>query len=338
MSTILVTGGTGFLGQHLVHHLVESGDKVRVLARTRSRPLERLDVEWIEGSILDRDAVRKALGGCERVIHAAGLVSRDADHARQMYQVHVDGTRLLCEVACELGVDRLVVVSSSGTIGVSTSPEPVPDESAPYPIEIVGRWPYYLSKIYQEQVALSFHRERSLPVIVVNPSLLLGPGDDRLSSTRDVLRFLSRQIPSLPPGGVNFVDARDAAIAIRVALEKGKIGQRYLLGGPNWTVAEFFTRLERCSKVDAPVLRLPKTATIWGARLMERVYAWRDADPPVDAVSVELATHYWYVDSSKARRELGFSPREPGETLADTVRYVREHFVKSKPARVDARA
>ncbi len=148
---VLVTGGTGFLGLHLARHLIESGDRVRVLARSRpSEPAFRIDardIEWVEGSVLDRDAVRKALGGCEKVYHLAGLVSRDASHARQMYEVHVDGTRNLCEAACELGIDRMVLASSSGTIGVSTTPDPIPDETAPYPVERVGRWPYYLSKI-----------------------------------------------------------------------------------------------------------------------------------------------------------------------------------------------
>ena len=326
---ILVTGGTGFLGQHLVRHLVEAGDHVRVLSRTPSRDLERLEVEWVEGSVLDREALRKALAGCDQVYHLAGLVSRNPDHARAMYQVHVDGTRTLCEVACEIGVDRVALASSSGTIGVSTDAEPIPDEAAPYPIERVGRWPYYLSKIYQEQVALSFYRERSLPLVIVNPSLLLGPGDDRLSSTRDVLRFLRKQIPTVPRGGMNFVDARDVAVAMRTAMERGRLGERYLLGGPNWTVAEFFARLERCSKVEAPIVRVPKSVAILGARMMERLYAWRDAEAPVDVMSVEMSEHFWYVDSSKARRELGFSPREPGETLADTVRYLRDHFIKS---------
>jgi len=276
--------------------------------------------------------VRKALEGCDRVYHAAGFVSRDPEHARQMYQVHVDGTRVLCEAACEVGVDRVVLASSSGTIGVSDDPERIPDESAAYPVERVGRWPYYLSKIYQEQAALSFHREKSLPLVIVNPSLLLGPGDDRLSSTGDVLRFLRRQIPSVPSGGINFVDVRDAVVAMRVAMEKGHLGERYLLGGPNWTMAEFFARLERCSKVEAPLLKLPRSATMFGARVLEKLYALRDAEPPVDTVSVDMAQSYWYVDSAKAKRELGFSPREPGETLADTIRYLREHFIKARPA------
>jgi dihydroflavonol-4-reductase len=338
MSAVLVTGGTGFLGLHLVHHLLDAGDTVRVLAREPSRSLERLEVECIQGSILDREIVHKAMTGCDRVYHAAGLVSRDPEHARQMYQVHVDGTRVLCEVACEVGVDRVVVASSSGTIGVSENAEPIPDENAPYPVEQVGRWPYYLSKIYQEQVALSFHREKSLPLVIVNPSLLLGPGDDRLSSTSDVLKFLRRQIPSVPSGGINFVDVRDAAIAMRTAMEKGHLGERYLLGGPNWTMAEFFKRLERCSKVEAPLFKLPRSASIFGARILEQLYALRDAEPPVDTVSVDMAQHYWYVDSSKAKRELGFQPREPGETLADTVRYLREHFIKGRPSSASLRA
>lgn len=332
MSAILVTGGSGFLGSHLVAQLADDGAKVRVLARGRPRGIERPNVAWIEGSIVDRDAVRKALVGADHVFHLAGLVSRDPGHARDMYAVHVDGTRVLCEAACEVGVARVVVCSTSGTVGASASPGPIPDETAPYPMDVLGRWPYYLSKIFQERVALSFHHERKLPVVVANPSLVLGPGDDRLSSTGDVLRFLRKQIPTVPSGGLNFVDARDAAAGLRAAMDKGRLGERYLLGGPNWTCAEFFARLERCSKVEAPVLRLPRAMERLGARLLERVYDLQGSEPPVDAVSVEMAQHYWYVDCSKARRELGFATREPGETLGDTVRYLRQHFIARRDA------
>lgn len=337
MKPALVTGGTGLLGTHLVAQLAEAGQKVRVLARSRSRALSRHDVEWVEGSVLDRAAVERALAGCDRVYHLAGLVSRDPGHAREMYAVHVDGTRIVCEAAIAAGIDRLVLCSTSGTVCVSRTARPILDEAAPYPLELVGRWPYYLSKIFQERTALGFFRERGLPMVVVNPSLLLGPGDGRLSSTGDVLKFLRRQIPSVPDGGLNFCDARDVATAAQFAMEQGRAGERYLLGGPNWTVAEFFARLERCSKVEAPVLRLPRSVALFGARLLDQVYAWRGSEAPVDAVSVDMAQHYWYVDSGKAARELRWAPREATETLADTVRYLREHFLERRSGAAAAR-
>ncbi len=336
MSKILVTGGTGFLGRHLVELLAGDGWKLRILARNKSRSLDGLELEWAEGSVNDPASVKKALEGCDRVFHLAGLVSRDPGHAREMYSVHVDGTRVVCEQACENGIERMVLCSTSGTIGASTRPEPIPDESVPYPMEVVGRWPYYLSKIFQERCALGFFAKQSLPVVIVNPSLVLGPGDDRLSSTGDVLKFLRRQIPTVPQGGLNFVDVRDAAWALRAAMMKGKVGERYLVGGPNWTFAEFFARLERISKVEAPLVRLPKAASILGARLLEEVYERRGLEAPVDAVSVEMAQHYWYIDCAKAQRELGFEHREPRETLADTVQYLRERFMPRREPRLES--
>ena len=201
------------------------------------------------------------------------------------------------------------------------------DESAPYPTELVGGWPYYLSKIYQEKLALDLAATLGLDLVIVNPSLLLGPGDERTSSTGDVRRFLKREIPVVPDGGVNFVDVRDAARATVAALEKGRAGERYLLGGPNWTVAEFFGRLERASKVRGPRLKLPNQLQRRVASLLEHAYRALDRDPPVERIAVEMAQVYWWCDSAKAQRELGFAVREPGETLDDTIRDLRMRMI-----------
>src|SRR5207302_9724248 len=136
------------------------------------------------------------------------FVSRDPDDGQRMMRVHIDGTRRVLEAAAAAGVRRVVLASTSGTIAVSRKAE-VLDETAPHPTDIVSGWPYYLSKIYQEKLALDLGATLGLEVIVVNPSLLLGPGDERTSSTGDVRRFLRREIPVVPEGGVSFVDARD---------------------------------------------------------------------------------------------------------------------------------
>jgi dihydroflavonol-4-reductase len=217
----------------------------------------------------------------------------------------------------------VVVASSSGTVAVSKH-EWVHDETMGYATEVVAAWPYYASKVYQEKVALELGSKLGLEVVVVCPSLLLGPGDRRLSSTKDVLRFLRGQIPIVPPGGMNFVDARDAAAATLAAMERGAPGERYLLGGPNWTFREFFGRLSRVAKRPPPRLRVPTGLARLGASVME--HAWRAAgkEPPVDRVSVEMSEHFWYIDSSKAERDLGFQARDPQLTLADTVKYLRQ--------------
>jgi len=323
VTRVLVTGATGFLGEHLCRVLVERGHTVRGLARTRSAILADLGVEHIRGDVLSGDELDRALDGVSAVFHLAGAVSRDPDDAQRMMRLHVDGTRRVLERMAAAGVSRMVLASTSGTIGVSKD-EAILDETAPYAEEIVAGWPYYASKIYQERLAFEHGKRLGIEIVAVNPSLLLGPGDRRLSSTGDVRRFLRREIPTIPDGGVSFVDARDAAEAAAAALERGRPGERYLLGGPNWTTKEFFARLGRIAHIAPPRLKLPPSWARWGAGVMEELYRWRGKQPPVDRISVEMAEHYWWIDSAKAERELGFAARDPQLTLVDTVAYLRQ--------------
>ena len=318
---LLVTGATGFLGSTLVPMLVEAGHDVRVLARSE---VKLGNVEVVKGDVRDSDSVRKALQGREGLYHLAGLVSRDPKDARRMYELHVDGTRNLLAQAG--GLKRIVLASSSGTIGVSRTRR-VATEEDDYPIETVGRWPYYLSKIYEEKVAL----QSGLPVVVLNPSLLLGPGDARMSSTQDIFRFLMGRIPVMPRGGISFVDVRDAARAFVAALERGNVGERHLLGAVNWEFDEFFARLGRIAHKPPPMLRLPSSLKVAAAHLAERIARERGREPDLPAADVEMGECWFFVDSSKSERLLGFRPRDPVETLSDTVRYVRERFIATLP-------
>ncbi len=323
-TTVLVTGGTGFLGEHVVRELLDLGGyKVRVLARSRSPVLAEMDVENIRGDLLSGDELERGLDACDAVFHLAGMVSRDPDDGQRMMRIHVDGTRRLFEQAARAGVRRIIVASTSGTVAVSKFDD-VLDESAGYATELVAGWPYYASKIYQEKLAFELGDKLGIEVVAVNPSLLLGPGDRRLSSTNDVLKFLRRQIPVIPEGGVNFVDVRDAALATVAALEKGRPGERYLMGGPNWTFKEFFARLGRVAKVSGPRFKLPSRLQRFGADVIEHLYRNAGKEPPVDRISVEMGEHYWWIDSTKAERELGFESRDPGLTLGDTVKYLRQ--------------
>jgi dihydroflavonol-4-reductase len=330
----LVTGGTGFLGRHLVDTLVERGERVRVLTRGVDRDLEERGVEQVVGDVVrdlsgagtGNDDLERALDGCDRIYHLAGFVSRNPDDGQRMMRVHVDGTRRVLQAASQAGVKRVVLASTSGTVAVSRE-EKVLDETAPYPMELVSGWPYYLSKIYQEKLALDLAATLKLELVLVNPSLLLGPGDERSSSTGDVRRFLKREIPVVPPGGINFVDARDAAVATANAMERGRAGERYLLGGPNWTLEEFFGRLERVSKVRRPRLKLPEQLQLRAASFLAHAYRALDKMPPVERIDVEMGQVYWWCDSSKAARELGFEMRDPTETLDDTVRDLRTRMI-----------
>ncbi|HEV2913863.1 MAG TPA: NAD-dependent epimerase/dehydratase family protein [Pyrinomonadaceae bacterium] len=327
----LVTGGTGFLGTHLVRQLLEAGtENVRVMATSVPSKLKESGVEPFEGSITNAADVRRSVEGVTEIYHLAGRVSRDSRDARQMMALHVDGTRLLCAAAREAGVKSIVVASTSGTIAVTEDGEERPDETWPPPLDIISRWPYYASKYYQEQVALENFSGRGLRLVILNPSLLLGPEDERLSSTKVILDFLARKINAVPRGGLSFVDVRDAATAFRRAMQVGKHGERYLLGSANWTFEKFLGRLERLSKTPGPRLSLPKSFTVAGSKLVDALFRQWNMAPPIEAESVEMAEYFWYLDASKAQRELGFAPRDPAETLNDTLVYVRENFLGSE--------
>jgi dihydroflavonol-4-reductase len=314
---VLVTGGTGFLGAHLVPRLLEAGHSVRVLVRQPKSAQGLAGAELLAGDVGDRSSVRQALRGCDALYHLAGLVSFSPEDARRMYALHVDATRGLLEESVAAGIGRVVLASTSGTIAVSRE-ERLGVETDDYPLTVVGRWPYYLSKIYEEKLALAFCQAHGLPLVVMNPSLLLGPGDERLSSTWLVLKYLNREIPVLPSGGVSFVDVRDAADAFFAALTEGELYGRHLLG-VNQSFAELFGRLERLSGVPAPRVRLPSAATIAGSELLKRWSKLRGQDVALEPQSVEMGEHFFYLDASKAERLLGFHPRDPHETLFDTV-------------------
>jgi dihydroflavonol-4-reductase len=328
-ATTLVTGGTGFLGAHLLRVLAQDPDRgaIRVLAHGAPPPwLTELAVDIARGSVTNAGEVERALAGVETVYHLAGMVSHKREDAHRMYAVHVDGTRILCEAAARAGVRRIVMASTSGTVAVSRRADDIADEDTPTPVDIIARWPYYASKLYQEEAARRACGSK-VELVTLNPSLLLGPGDDRLSSTRPILQFIARDIALLPAGGLSVVDARDVAALMPVAMARGKAGERYLVGAVNWTFAEFFGRLERLTKIPAPKLRLSGDLPSLAARAQAALYRGIGRKVPVEPESVEMAQCFWYLDSGKAARELGFEPRDPADTLRETVAYIRENLL-----------
>lgn len=344
VSLYLVTGATGFLGRHVVRTLLEKGHTVAALVRRRSSSGDLpADVRRVEGDVLDRTSIDAALGALAQgeswagVFHCAGKVSRSPDDAEALYKLHVDGTKNILAACIARGVRRVVVASTSGTIAVSDDPDHVATEYDDAPIGLLNRWPYYRSKLFAEKAALERHGDalqdgsgRTLEVVCVNPTLLLGPGDVNGSSTEDVRLFLERKIPAIPPGGLSYVDARDAATAMTLAMDRGIGGRRYLIGACNLTVKEFFGRLERVSGVRGPLLSMPRQArevARTGAEVLERLSTRLGIPAPIDPISVDIAHFYWYLDASLAESELGWTPRDPVETLVDTVRDLEERGV-----------
>ncbi|MEZ6189551.1 MAG: NAD-dependent epimerase/dehydratase family protein [Planctomycetota bacterium] len=318
----LVTGATGFLGRHVVRSLLDLDYEVTALVRETSLSLEREGARLAQGDVLDRASVEAAVEGMDAVFHLAGGV-RHRGETSELYQLHVEGTRNVLRAAHERDVPRAIHMSSSGTIAVSQDAHAVADESSPYATEVVRNWPYYLSKIYAEKVALQ------AGALVLCPSLLLGPGDERMSSTSVVLRFLNRELPAVPPGGINAVDVRDVARATAQAATRGELGQRYLLGGQNMTVEAFLVHLEKVTGLRAPALRAPQQVSDWTARMLG---ALEDvAGEGDESVAYAMAGHTWYLDASKAEEALGFHARPLEETLRDTVAYIRSRGPLPEP-------
>ena len=313
MSKYLVTGATGFLGSHLVTALRARGHDVVSFSRTEG------------GDVLDASSVRAAAKGSDGAFHCAGKVSRDERDAEELYRLHVEGTKTMLASCKEAGVGRVVVASTSGTVAVSEDPDHVATEDDETPIGIIARFPYYRSKLFAERAALAMN-EPSFEVVSVNPSLLLGPGDLRGSSTEDVRLLLERRVPAVPAGGASFVDARDAAEGMILAMERGAPGQRYLLSACNITVRELFARVARIAGVSAPTIPMPRVPHLarTGASILERALRRVGGSLPVDPVSLEMACYFWYASSARAERDLGWTHRDPNETLADTVRDLRE--------------
>ena len=324
---ILITGGTGFLGAEIVRRLTDAGARnLRVMASRVPDWMKESGVEPMLGSVTSRENVAAAVANVSVVLHLAGKVSRNNDDAAVMNKIHVEGTRLLCEAAKVAGVQTIVLASSSGTIAVSEDPEEI-DETYPQPVDVISRWAYYSSKYYQERTALENFDGDGRKLVILNPTLLLGPGDERLSSTKVVLDFLGRKIPYCPSGGLSVVDNRDVAKAFINSIEKGRHKEKYLLGAGNMTFADFFGRLSRLSGISPPMLRVPKKIAVAGAGIIDSVFRNWNKTSPIEPGEVEQAEYFWYLNSAKAEEELGFVPRDTQETVQDTITYLRKNFL-----------
>jgi dihydroflavonol-4-reductase len=316
---IAFTGSTGFLGRHATPALAGAGHEVIALSRS-GRSCDQST--GLSADVLDPASLIDAFEGCEVVVHAAGFVSHELAEAERVYAVHVDGTRNVIAAAKAAGVRRLVMISSSGTIAVSDQPDFCGTEDGPSPERFISSWPYYRAKRYSEQDALAA-ADASLEVVCLNPSLLLGPGDDVAgASTHAVRVFLDEGVPIAPGGGISFVDVRDVAQAIVAALSQGRSGERYLLAGGNMSFQDFYERLARITGQSGPVAAMPaitRKALQWMPRWGRSKGIGVGIGPTISREDMELASHFWYADSAKAAAELHWTPRGPNQTLDDTV-------------------
>ncbi len=323
---ILVTGGTGFLGVNLVRLLVSRGQRVRLLVRANSSRLG-LDsplIEFVRGDVTDIDSIRRAMDGCDRVFHLAAWVQISPWGWKVARRTNVEGTRNICSVALETGVTRLVHTSSIATIAAGTLGRPA-DEGTKWNID-AGHVPYYRTKLEAEQVVLE-HVDRGLSAVIVNPTYLVGPWDVKPGAGRVLISTATRRLRFYPrAGGINYADVRSAAVGHLQAMELGKPGERYILGGKNLSFREYLRRVAAAAGVPPPRLALPYVVMYPFAAagsVLGRIFPnlFRDVNLSI----LHSASLEHYVSSDKAHRELGFEVTPIDPAIEDAVQWFIEH-------------
>jgi dihydroflavonol-4-reductase len=321
MAKTLVTGASGFIGSHVARALAGRGDELRFLGRRGSNfeHLSDLEFERVTGDITDRRAVRRAMKGAERVFHIAGSTSMRAGDRERVFEVNVTGTRNVVEEAMRAEVGQVVHTSSAGAIGPAR-PGGTADESQAFTAGQLGI--AYINSKHEAEVEAMRAAARGLPVVIVNPTFVLGPDDPSGTSNALVKRVMLRQIPFYVDGGLNIVDVRDVAAGHLLAARKGKVGERYILGGRNFTLGRLFADIGRISGVPPPPVKVPPHLTRAAVAVARRV----GFPVPVSEDEVRSAEYWWTYRSTKAKKELGFKARPHEETLEDAIEWQAERL------------
>jgi dihydroflavonol-4-reductase len=320
----LVTGATGFLGSAIVRVLLAAGRPVRVLARPGSdrRNLAGLPVDIAEGSLGDYGSLERALAGCGSLFHVAADYRLWVPDPAEMYRANVDGTTALMEAALAAGIERIVHTSSVATLGLNADGSPA-DEATPVTFgDMIG--PYKRSKFLAEETVRSLIRDRNLPAIIVNPSTPVGPRDLKPTPTgRLVIEAAAGRMPAFVDTGLNLAHVDDIATGHLLAFEHGRIGERYVLGGEDLTLAEILRAIAGLTGRKPPTLRLPAGLILplaYGAEAWARLSG---REPFVTVDGVRLARKRMFFSSAKAERELRYRHRPALEGLSDAIEWFR---------------
>jgi dihydroflavonol-4-reductase len=325
MST-LVTGATGFVGSHVARQLVSAGQNVRVLVRPTSnfKLLEDLRVERVEGDLRDAGSIERAMQGVRRVFHVAADYRLWTEHPEELYESNVEGTRRLIATAERAGVERVVYTSTVATIAVPQQGAGLPNEATAARLEeMIGH--YKRSKFLAEQVALEAAKAGA-PVVIVNPTAPVGPGDWKPTPTgRIILDFLLGKMPAYVDTGLNVVAVEDVAAGHLLAAEKGRNGERYILGGRNMTLKEILDALAAITGKRAPRLKLPHVVALAAGYADEWYSRIAGREPQIPVEGVKMSRHKMFVESDKAARELGYAPGKIEAALERAVRWYVDH-------------
>src|SRR5438067_10159309 len=336
--TTLVTGAAGFLGSHVARQLVARGDDVRVLLRTSStnRAIADLSLEYVTGDLRDPASLDRAMKGVKRVFHVAADYRLWAKLKQDIYDSNVGGTKNLLAAAKRAGVEQLIYTSTVATIAVDRPK--LPNEFTEAKLEeMVGH--YKRSKWMAEREALEAAKN-GLPVIVAMPTTPVGPGDWKPTPTgKIILDFLNGKMPGYVETGLNFVGVEECAAGHLLVAEKGKIGERYLLGGENLTLKQVLDKLAQITGLSAPTLKIPHGLALsvaYASTIFSRLVG---KEPSIPVEGVKIARHNMFVDCSRARRELGFQAGPVAAALERAVRwYDANGYVNARRARRIAQA
>ena len=331
--TTLVTGASGFVGSHVARLLVKRGDEVRVLVRRTSQAgaLDGIACERATGDLRDLASLRGVLRGVRRVFHVAADYRLWARDPAEIYASNVEGTRNLLNAAADAGVEQIVYTSTVATVAVPANNGALPDESTAAGIEqMVGH--YKRSKFIAEREVLEQARQ-GLPVIVVNPTTPVGPGDWKPTPTgRIIVDFLNGRMPAYVDTGLNVVAVEDVAAGHLLAAERGKRGERYILGGRNMTLAEILTELAWITGRRAPRVRIPHGVAMAAACVDTAVCRVLRREPHIPLEGVRMARHRMFVSTEKAERELGFHAGPISAALERAVRWYKTYGYVSRSA------
>lgn len=331
-----VTGASGFIGANLAHELVARGHQIKALLRQDSdlRGLAGAKFETVTGDLAERDKLEAALNDCDWCFHVAASYHLWLRDYAPMYAANVEGTRNVLEAASHAGCSRIVYTSTVGCIGLpqEVNGEVVPTDETTAVVEAQMSNHYKRSKWQAEQLALQFARNGS-PVVIVNPSAPIGPRDVKPTPTGQVVvDFVNRAMPAYLDTGLNWVHVRDVALGHILAAERGRIGERYILGhaAGNWTMQQAFAVLQEITGVPAPRMRIPYGIALAAAHANEAVSRLTGMPPKAPLAGVRMARYKMFFNPAKAIRELGLPQTPPRQALADAVAwFCANGYVKS---------
>ena len=326
--TTLVTGATGFLGSAIARELLKDGRNIKLLARNNAdlQNIKGLDAEIAIGDLRDRESLKSALEGCSILYHAAAYYSLWNKDKKLIFDINVRGTRNILETALDAGIENVIYTSTVGCIGLSKDRTPTNED---YPIDLATLSnDYKLSKFQAEKIALEMHG-RGLPVVIVNPSTPIGPRDIKPTPTgKIVLDFLNGKMPAYLDTGLNLIDVSDCARGHILAEEKGRPGERYILGNKNMSLKDILLALEKITGIKAPSIKIPHWVAYTAGLACETLSNLITKTPPaIPLAGVKMAKYFMYFDSSKAIKELGLPQNSVENALGQSVQWFKENHL-----------